>query len=177
MKRKEFETNFRASIETAYNLAEIHVIQYLPRAFAFYVFPNSSTDDIVPLKTGETIFPQDSPSGYDCYGPLNFDEVIDYLWRGGAVPEWIDISVIAEDKAKSYFSLYVCGRFTEDTNLLYHQKEGYSPFHAVSPNIPPWFNASLPVLKKFDLYWQVRRTLLGKILRTRPKLNSTSLSR
>ena len=177
MKKSEFEANFRKSIEVAYHLAVTHVVQHLPRTFLFYLYPNSSNDDSVPLKKGETIFPEDSPLGYDCYGPLDSDEAIGYLWRTEAIPEWIDISVISEDKVHTYFRLLICGRFTKDINLLYHQKEGYSPFHALSPYLPPGFGAIAPEGNKFDLYWGSRRTLLGKILRKKTKLNSTSLSR
>ncbi len=65
------------------------------------------------------------------------DEAIALLWREGTIPEWIDISVCDAVSGATIVELLVCGRFTANDALLYHQKPGRAPFHVVSPPLPP----------------------------------------
>lgn len=58
------------------------------------------------------------------------------LWRAGAVPEWVDVSVTGLTGAETLLQLECCGRFTSDEKLLYHQREGRPPFHVVGPTLP-----------------------------------------
>ncbi|MDN5001073.1 hypothetical protein ACFQZO_09295 [Bradyrhizobium sp. GCM10027634] len=46
-----------------------------------------------PLRAEEIVFPDDVQKYGSRVGPLDAEGVADLLWRDGAVPEWIDISV------------------------------------------------------------------------------------
>jgi hypothetical protein len=83
--------------------------------------------------------------------------VVDYLWRAGKVPEWIDAAVEAQDAHCSLIGLRCCGRFTASEELLYHRPGGLAPFSIKSPVLPPgWEN--IEVSGRFDLYWRHTQT-------------------
>ncbi|HEV2799606.1 MAG TPA: hypothetical protein VGW12_03870 [Pyrinomonadaceae bacterium] len=100
----------------------------------------------------EQTFPQESLPQNQHLGPLTAEEVVNYLWREGKVPEWIDINVHSSDKSYTYLRLLCCGRYTAADQLLYHQQEGSPPFHKGSPYIPPGWE-SVEKNGKFDVEW------------------------
>jgi len=84
--------------------------------------------------------------------------VVDYLWRDGKVPEWIDASVESEDGFRSFIGLRCCGRFTASEELLYHRPGGLAPFSIKSPVLPPgWENVEAS--GRFDLHWRQPKTV------------------
>ena len=123
----------------------------MPLSYLYLLLPNQSFDEN-PLQADEEIFPEESLPDRKYLGPLDFGQAVDYLWRNGKVPEWIDVSVQACDSQYSYLELRCCGRFTARDDMLYHTQHGNPPFHVVSPNLPPsWEGAEKN--GKFDLYW------------------------
>lgn len=63
------------------------------------------------------------------------------MWRAGKVPQWADISVMSEEGQATVLQVLVCGRFTDDETVLYHQQEDHPSFHVVGPWLPPGWEA------------------------------------
>jgi hypothetical protein len=78
-------------------------------------------------------------------GPWDLERAINFLWRTGKVPEWIDVSVVAADEEFSYVECRCCGRFVVTEEYLYHRAAGIPPFHVLSPPLPPdWIDTNSP---------------------------------
>jgi hypothetical protein len=147
--RDVFAARLIGSAQRARDLARDMVVEVLPEAVAFRVLFNQSNDDIVPLRAGEVVYPQDGGRALpDCTART----VVDELWRDGRVPEWIDLSVVDVGQGSTVVEMLGCGRFTDDEALLYHTAEGAPPFHVTSPVLPPGHDGS-----RFSLYWMHRR--------------------
>ena len=154
MDRETFEERLHAAARWAVACARHYVRQLLPDEAAFLVLPNRSYDGN-PRVGDEEVFPGESlPDGQSC-GPWSAAEVVAFLWRSGKVPEWIDVSVRAEDGLRSLVELRCCGRFTASEELLYHRYEGIPPFSVKSPYLPPGWE-SVEASGRFDLYWEGR---------------------
>jgi hypothetical protein len=83
-----------------------------------------------------------------------------YLWVGGKVPQWVNLSVHAADADHTYIGVAVCGRLTNDPLALYHQREGNPPFHVLGPALPPAWE-SLEASGRFSLGWRAADRLSG----------------
>jgi hypothetical protein len=151
MDREVFSQRFGLAHAQALELARSTVTDELPSSVRFLLKPNSSHSSD-PLYDDEEIFPEDTRPEQPYVGPLNEDEAVAWLWRHGKVPEWIDLAVLRQDGRHSYFGLLCCGRFTGQDYLLYHQDEGYPPFHATPPRPPDGWQ-DLARDGRFSLYW------------------------
>lgn len=153
MERATFETRLRTAARGAVQFTRDHFVrQPLPDEFALLVVPNCSFDDN-PRVSDEEVFPDESLPAGQSHGPWSVGEAVEFLWRAGKVPEWIDISVVAEDGIRSLVQCRCCGRFSADEERLYHQHAGLAPFHVVSPFLPPgWL--SVEASGRFNLYWE-----------------------
>jgi len=89
---------------------------------------------------------------------LTENEVADRLILDKKAPVWINCSVIGTSKGNTIIELLTSRRF-RNKNELYHQKEGYSPFHALI-QLPPYF--SIDSKDKFDINWR-RKKIQTKI--------------
>jgi hypothetical protein len=153
MDRITFESRLWTAARQALDFAREHVREALPDEVVFLVYPNQSYDEH-PRVGDEVVFPGDSlPDGLRL-GPWSTWQVVDFLWRDGKVPEWIDTRVHGEDGHRTEMALECCGRFTAQDNLLYYPGRDTRPFAVKSPILPPgWENAD--VSGKFSLYWRV----------------------
>ncbi|MCK8521522.1 hypothetical protein M0D21_08080 [Aquimarina sp. D1M17] len=105
------------------------------------------------LEEGEMTFP-DVEKLNQTTAPIEAKEVIEILWMDHAIPEWINIQVEDYDENYTYFSLECCGRYSKLSNHLYHIKEGYPPFHSLSPALPSdSLNEDDEIISKFDINW------------------------
>ena len=96
------------------------VLDELPCAYKYHVFPNQSYDE--HLEAGDVVYPNDSLEDIHEYIEVGRDDCIRYLYRDGRVPKWIDISVGAVDYDFTYVCLRCCGRFTADDERLYYKR-------------------------------------------------------
>jgi hypothetical protein len=157
MDRATFENRLRSAAEKTVLFAQEHVWQTLHDDIVFLICPNQSYDGN-PQIGDEEVFPKESLPEGQCHGPWGFKEVIDFLWRNGKVPEWINIAVTSEDGQRTVVALRCCGRFTAQEELLYHRYiGGVPPFSIKSANLPPGWE-SVEDSGKFDLYWEEKRT-------------------
>jgi hypothetical protein len=152
MPRNVFEERLRAAGAGAVRFAREYVRQRLPEEVAFRVLPNQSYDGN-PRRDDEEVFPDDSLPDGSYHGPWSAEQVVEFLWRAGKVPEWIDVAVRAEDGRRTLVELRCCGRFTAMEEFLYHRAGGLTPFSIKSPYLPPGW-ASVEASGRFDLYWE-----------------------
>ena len=157
MDKKIFHQNFIMAIEFVIPFSQKFVINLLPSNCLSLLYPNASYDGN-PLVGDEQTFPEDSlHEGQEYVGPLTHLEGIEFLWRNGKVPEWINVAVSRYDEEFTYLELMCCGRFTAGMGL-YHTREGYPPFHVLGPNLPPRWK-SIEESGKFDLYWHGKKSI------------------
>ena len=124
------------------------VRQALPEDSRFLIEPNQSYDGN-PLVGDEQVFPQDSAAPH--LKGVSLEVAVDWLWRVGKVPEWVNLRAYDADEAVSYILMECCGRFTARSDLLYHRAEGYPPFHVTSPALPSFDWESVEESGRFDL--------------------------
>jgi hypothetical protein len=156
VEREVFEARLGTATAQAVQFARQFVLQAIPDEVLFGIYPNQSYDGN-PRVGDEAVFPAESLSEGRYHGPWSAEEVVVFLWRGGKVPEWIDIAVQAEDGIRALVGLRCCGRFTAQEELLYHRyPRGAPPFSIKGPDLPPCWEG-IEALGKFDLHWRERR--------------------
>jgi len=67
---------------------------------------------------------------------LDSEGVVTLLWRGGFVPEWVDLMVVGVTKSETILDVVSCGRFAEDEQRLYYAQTGIAPFSPKGPFLP-----------------------------------------
>lgn len=136
MKERVFRERLRDAATSARDFARTLVEERLPDNLVFRIRLNSSYDGN-PLVGDERVYPEDSkPERAFALRECTEDRVVSTLWREGAVPEWVNLSVIGETEDATLVEVVACGRFTADEAHLYHQAEERSPFHVLGPTLP-----------------------------------------
>jgi hypothetical protein len=154
--RNTFEAHLLLAAQHAISFAREFVRQELPSEFVFLIYPNQSYDGM-PRTGDEEVFPDESLPEGQFLGPFSVQQAMSFLWRNERVPEWIDVSVRAENAHHSAIALRCCGRFTAEDELLYHRyPNSVPPLSIKSPPIPPGWE-SVEKSGKFDLYWEDKR--------------------
>ena len=125
------------------------VHQPLRAPVRFAIFPNQSFD--AELAGDEVRYPEDSLPEGSFRGPWTREESVTFLWRDGRIPEWINISVMHDSESVTLVRLECCGRFTRDDARLYRVFGDTTPFHVVSPPLPPGWHEGV----RFDLPHQL----------------------
>lgn len=147
MNREIFQLHFSLAVAAMRLRCEQFITNTLPSANRYYIILNASYDGN-PLHQKEKVFSDHAILQIDRWMPYDEEQVIERLWRDGYVPVWIDVTPYEEDGKDTYFELRCAGRFSNDEAILYHQKEGYPPFHRFGPIIPSGWKSDSP---KFDL--------------------------
>jgi hypothetical protein len=132
----EFTRLFDLSTSDAIAFAKTMLVDELPGEFTYRLFPNQSYDD--NRAPDEIVYPDDSLESLHDFIEMSRNECINFLFRDGRIPEWIDISVGAADATRTYIYLLCCGRFTNDDNRLYYNRCQRGPFGIKSPVFPRW---------------------------------------
>jgi hypothetical protein len=151
MEKAAFEKHLIQASQFVVEFTRPMVIQTLPDPVLYRVFPNQSFD-ANPRVEDEQTFPEETLPDDRYHGDWTSAQVLQFLWRNSKVPEWINVQVKAVDASSTYLGLYCCGRFTGSEKLLYHAREGYPPFHVLSPPLPQDWHGKAQG-RKFDLYW------------------------
>jgi hypothetical protein len=150
--RGTFEERLHQATRHAIQFARELVHQPLPDEVSFRIYPNQSFDGN-PRVGDEIVFPDESLPEGEILGPWSAEEVLEYLWRAGRVPEWIDAAVESADAQRSLIGLHCCGRYTATEELLYHRPGGMAPFSIKSPVLPSDWK-SVEASGRFDLHWR-----------------------
>ncbi|MFN0020270.1 MAG: hypothetical protein ACKVP0_18570 [Pirellulaceae bacterium] len=153
MTRDRFRDLFILATERVLEFTRTFVIQEIPETPRYRVRCNKS-HDVAHDGTSLTAFPQDSLPGQEFHGPWTGVAVIDFLWRDGRVPQWIDVSVVDVEGDTTFIELYCCGRYVaEEERMYYSPKMG--PFGVKGPPLPPSWDDKKR--EKFDLHWSALR--------------------
>lgn len=150
--REQFAERFAAAAARARSFAQTMLLEPLPEPLRFRVALNESYDGN-PLDPDERVFPNDS--GIERSLALlrcSAEQVIELLWRDGLVPEWVNLSVCTTLPAATLIEVRCCGRFTANAELLYHQREGYPPFHVLGPDLPFDYDLQRDFGTKFSVF-------------------------
>jgi hypothetical protein len=148
VEKNEFTRLFQEASNACVTFARTFVTDHLPDATVYEIFPNSSYDGN-PLHQDERVFPEDELTR-DEFHAMTVEEVIDFLWRDGMVPEWVDLSVGAANEQHTIVELLCCGRFTANRDLLYYTHVNRGPFGVKGPALPPDYDSNNP--KPFALF-------------------------
>ncbi len=131
MTRDEFLFHLKGASLIAMKFAENYVKDKLTTDFKYNVILNVSTDDV--NLTQFDIYPEDT-------GIIKLDltdnEVVELLYRKNKVPVWIDISVLKSSRKSTTFNLLCAGRFTDNKEEFYYNRNGSGPFGIKSPKLP-----------------------------------------
>lgn len=159
MTQADFLEHLRAASRQCADLTRTLVTNPLPNRFLYLVLPNQSYDGN-PLHRDEVVFPGDTlrPGMMPC--PRDEAEIVDYLWRDGQVPEWIDVLVRRAAPEYTFFKLECCGRFTANDALLYYRDGGCPPFGVKGTVLPSGWK-SIEENGRFDLNWREKGTDKG----------------
>lgn len=157
MEKDIFRENLLKATNFVAPFSQEFLINPLPSNCRYVIFSNQSYDEN-PLEGDEQLFPEDSLLLPPYIGPFDEKQVVEFLWRNGKIPEWINVSVYSYDTDFTYLELICCGRFTATEELLYHRQEGYPPFHVLGPSLPPNWE-SLEQSGKFNLYWNGEKSV------------------
>lgn len=134
MDKEEFTKNFQSSLEKLIDFTQEMVINTLPKNLRFIILTNCFYDGN-ELELDEEVYPEDKTNRNSSINPTDERQVVEYLWRDGKIPEWINVQVDSCDENYTYISLECCGRYTSKKELMYHI-ERFPPFNPLSPAIP-----------------------------------------
>jgi len=158
MERSLFAQRLDEAAARARDFARNYIIEELPDELRFRVRLNSSCD--AHLRGDERVFPGDSaPEVAARLVQVTAAQLVETLWRDGCSPEWVDLSVIGKVEGATLIEVTSCGRFVADDGFLYHQQEGYPPFHVVGPTLPVGWEEG----QKFSLHHRTEATCLAEI--------------
>lgn len=74
------------------------LLNHIPEQWSFLIRPNASYDGN-PLRSDQKTFPAETlPEGQLFMPPIDEEATINFLFRDGYVPEWINVSVYVTDE-------------------------------------------------------------------------------
>lgn len=149
LSRAAFKRNLHDAAVLARDFTRTMVTNTLPDAIVYTIHYGCSYDGN-PLVEDEKTFPADYSNSP--VSTASADEATDCLWRGGFVPEWINVAVSHEDGRNTHIKLECCGRYSATAKMMYHVQEGRPPFHVLGPPMPPGYEREDGA--KFNLYWR-----------------------
>ncbi|MBF7092962.1 hypothetical protein IUY40_15620 [Flavobacterium sp. ALJ2] len=129
MTKEDFRISLKKALDGLIDFTQEMVTNKLPHDYKFIIKTNCSYDGN-ELEDDEEIYPDDKINESSSINPATELTVIDYLWRNGKVPQWINVQISSCDSNFSYITLECCGRFS----ALLNHKDG--PFRGLGPNIP-----------------------------------------
>ena len=131
MTKEEFLFHLNGASIVALKFAERYVKDKLVTDFRYNVILSATTDD--PSLTQFDLYPEDQ--GIIKLN-LSDTEVVDLLYRKNKIPVWIDISVLKSSRKSTTFNLLCAGRYTDDKEEYYYNRNGSGPFGIKSPTLP-----------------------------------------
>ncbi len=155
LSRDGFSRNLTLAATKARDFARTLVVNDLPDAIAFRIF--NGVMDAKYLEVNEFTLEDAVHDGGKLYE--SEADVVELLWRDGAVPVWINVSISDFESSCSIVDVKCGGRFSSDPSLLYHINEGIPPFHILGPALPPNHKHG----KKFDLLWNQKKSIWRRI--------------
>lgn len=135
MDHETFRRHLLAATTAALSLAGAQVLDALPDAIWYRIYPNACYDERLLVGDEQVYYEEILPSGA-WIGPLDAEAVTWFLCRGERIPEWIAIQVQEVCQGRTVMLLRCSPRFTGTEELLDHRAEGFPPFSAMPPEPP-----------------------------------------
>ena len=153
MTKEDFATHLHSATKAAVAFTRTHCWNILPSEIEFIVRPDNLEENAPYLNDWEVR--NFKVRKKELNNRFNAEEVVENLWIDEQVPVWINVSVFKAGSQKTTFELLVDRRLRQEATDIYHQQEGYPPFH-VLVHIPPYLldkqgNFNGP---KFNVNWQ-----------------------
>lgn len=162
MEYDDYWRRYSEAKEQAFHLASTMVLEALPAVhMALITFPGQerSTD----LGYDERVFDRDDT--FRRSGPTHphdEKEMVDYFWRDGFVPRWIDCSVFSTNGSTTVLEFYASDVFTryEADGCPFYTERRLKPWASKSPPMPlDWQSAAQS--GRFSLNWHLNRRRPG----------------
>jgi hypothetical protein len=164
--REKFARHLASASEQVREFATRFVVNELPTRYRYLIEVGLHANDFT--RPDGTSFPvMHETVGITTtthLGPLDAASVLDFLWREGAVPRWIDMNVRMADEAYTYLGLICAGDFHVDKDHLWygpsfppHFSHETPPFQICGPFLPlRWTQRGEN--EKFDLRWRYEQS-------------------
>jgi hypothetical protein len=162
MEHKEFWRRYREAKQQAIQIASSMIVETLPDIhMPFISFPmrEPSTD----LAYDERVFDRDDIHRQFGHGhPHEEQQMVEYFWRDGFVPRWIDVSVFSTNGTITVFEFHASDVFTryEADGCPFYTERRLKPWASKSPRLPPGWE-SVEQSGRFSLNWHLRREHAG----------------
>lgn len=162
MEYKEFWRRYREAKQQAIQIASSIITESLPAIhMPFISFPmrKPSTD----LAYDECVFDRDDLYRKYAHGhPHAEQEMVDFFWRDGFVPRWIDLSVFSTNGTITVFELHASDVFTRygADGCPFFTERHLKPWASKSPPLPPNWQ-SVEKSGRFSLNWHLTKEHAG----------------
>jgi hypothetical protein len=152
MEKSAFESHLLAATESCLNFTRTLCWNKLSDNIEFVIQPDNLNEKADYLSDFEMFHFKQRKA--ELNKALSFDEVINRLWIARQVPVWVNLSVKRAKYGKTVIELLIDRRLRENDNDIYHQQEGYPPFH-ILVSTPPYRidHSSQSVPQKFNVKW------------------------
>ena len=131
MNGNEFCKRFQLASYFCRDFTNRHIIEELPATLLY----NFALTERMKSEDGKIILNEEAFLRHQLES-LSPKEAAKILFRNEQVPVWIDLFVGSYDENHTYIEVTFSEDYTADESLLFHQKEGFPPFHAVGPTVP-----------------------------------------
>jgi hypothetical protein len=153
MTKEDFATHLHSATQAAIDFTRTQCWNTLPADVEFIIRPDNLDENAPYLNDLEIRHFKERKS--EIKSRFNAKEAIEKLWVDEQVPVWINMTVYKAGSQKTTIELLIDRRLRRESADIYHQQEGYPPFH-ILVSIPPYlldkqgrFDGS-----KFNVNWQ-----------------------
>lgn len=145
--RQTFAENLRNATDFAMAWAREHVVNILPEKVKYYIENEVILD--------RNLWSYEQEKFFDEF--LSHEQLIDRLLRNGTVPRYINLNVHTIKDDVTIMTVEHADEYVDDQSELLYQEDGFPPFHALSPVLPPTFVEKAGETPKFDLFWKKKK--------------------
>lgn len=150
MQKEEFALNLQAAVQSTLSLTRQLCWNRISDTVDFVIQPDNLNDEASHLNPFE--LERFQARKREIGQRLTAAEVVERLWVEQKVPAYINVSVYHASFKNSTLELFIDRRLRQDISDIYHEREGYPPFHVAVPT-PPY--VSLESRKtRFHSNWQ-----------------------
>jgi len=146
--RQTFAENLQKATDYALSWASEHVVNPLPEKVKYYIENDVYLDKV--------LWSYEEGRQYDTNELLSANQLVANLLDAGCSPRKVYISLLTTTEAYSVLTISFKEEFTYNEDDFRNKENGFAPFHALSPNLPPNYKVGMP---KFDLFWDVKKTI------------------
>ena len=143
--RQTFAENLHKATDYAMAWAREHVVNPLPEKVRYYIENEVYLD--------KNLWSYEQERYFDQF--LTAAQLVENLLEEGSSPKKIYINLLTITEEHSIMTISFKEEFTYDETEFKNKEEGFPPFHALSPLLPPNYR---PGMAKFDLFWNVKKT-------------------